>query len=1557
MFKKVFSIALALIMALSVLPLTVQAGTVYTVTVDGGSGGGSYAPGDSVTVTADAAPAGQRFRTWWDAQGLTFTDGSAATPTATFTMPARAVTLTAVYESLYTVTVIGGTGGGSFGSGDSVTISADAPPAGQRFKEWTSAGRLPFPDSDKTSPALTFTMTVKEDVTLTATYENVYAVTVLGGSGGGSFAEDDRVAITADTPPAGQRFKAWTGAEGLIFTSGGATAATATFIMPARAVTLTATYEDLFDVTVSGGSGGGKYDVGDSVTVSANAPAAGKRFKAWTGANGLTFTNGSASTATATFTMPARAVALTATYEDLYAVTVNNGMGGGEYGAGDSVTVTAAAPPTGKQFKEWTGADGLTFTNGSANTATATFTMPAHAVTLTATYEDLMTWSDVKTALEAGNNVMLKNDVTRDARESITVTNTAVLDLNGHTLDGGGQPYSGHSIVHVKAGGDLTVTDGSAGGNGNLGNVWGTDAIYVNGDDAEHVGRCTLSGGTVTDGVYIVLYGCFTMTGGTLDGSGVSNNSGAVIMTGGCIKNCGTGVDNQVGGSFTMTGGSVTGCATGIWIDDGDFVLQNVSISGNDVNICYHLTDYTETCYGYSVVAEHGSVTLLEGKPFYAAGDTVTVTDVIPDPFYRFDGVTATDADGREILLEVNRFTAPAGVVTFTATFNEIEIAAAASPAAGGTVAVSKDYDTGCATFTAAPNEGYEFLNWTNNYGHVVSTDAAYSFYPTDSVGLTANFAGAYAVTVNGGTGGGQFACGDSVTVTAAAPPTGKQFKEWTGALGLTFTSGSASTATATFTMPARAVTLTATYEDLPMSWSDVKTALEAGNNVTLKNDVTRDAAEDIVVTKSAVLDLNGHTLDGGGRTYSGYPIVSVKAGGDLTVTDGSAGGNGNLGNVWGTDAIYVNGDDAEHVGRCTLSGGTVTDGVYIVLYGCFTMTGGTLDGSGVSNNSGAVIMTGGCIKNCGTGVYNDLGGSFTMTGGSVTGCTTGINIEDGDFVLQNVSISGNDVNIYYHGTNYTETCYGLSVALEHGSVTLSADKPFFVAGDTVTVTDVIPDPFYCFNGNFRVTDADGRKIASSIDESFEAPTGVMTFTATFNEIEIAAAASPAAGGTVAVSKDYDTGCATVTATANEGYEFLNWTNAYGYVYSTDAVYSFYPDWSIELTAHFTAVTEPLAAENVTLSWSSKVYNGVVQKPTVTIKNAAGDTLTEDTDYTLTWPEEDSILTGVYTITVTGMGGYSGETQKSYAIVDGALTVSSVTRTPISFNYNGEQQQPAVKVTNSFGEVLAEGEDYTVTYPTSIAPGYYLLRVDGINGYSGTIRKAYTIKEEAVSINVTRTPTTFIANGAQQQPTVTVTNGAGDVLTENVDYTVTYPDSMGPGSYMLRVDGLGAYAGQFVRKAYVIKEALTVAGVSRTPITLIADGTQQQPTVTVTNAAGDVLIEGEDYTVTYPESVGPGSYMVRVDGKGCYTGSVRKAYVVKEALTVAGVSRTPVYFTANGDLQQPTVTVTNAAGEPLTEGEDYTVTCPESVDPGTYLLRVTGKGCYTGTVFKAYVIR
>ena len=71
-----------------------------------------------------------------------------------------------------------------------------------------------------------------------------FTVTVNHGTGSGRYPQGDRVAITADEPAADKQFKEWAGADGLVFTSGNSTSASASFIMPHEDVTLTATYED-----------------------------------------------------------------------------------------------------------------------------------------------------------------------------------------------------------------------------------------------------------------------------------------------------------------------------------------------------------------------------------------------------------------------------------------------------------------------------------------------------------------------------------------------------------------------------------------------------------------------------------------------------------------------------------------------------------------------------------------------------------------------------------------------------------------------------------------------------------------------------------------------------------------------------------------------------------------------------------------------------------------------------------------------------------------------------------------------------------------------------------------------------------------------------------------------------------------------------------------------------------------------------------------------------------------------------------------------------------------
>ena len=68
------------------------------------------------------------------------------------------------------------------------------------------------------------------------------------------------------------------------------------------------------------------------------------------------------------------------------------------------------------------------------------------------------------------------------------------------------------------------------------------------------------------------------------------------------------------------------------------------------------------------------------------------------------------------------------------------EIQASASPEGYGTVTGAGNYEYGLeATITATPNDGYTFVNWTEN-NEVVSTDASYTFTVTAARNLVANF-------------------------------------------------------------------------------------------------------------------------------------------------------------------------------------------------------------------------------------------------------------------------------------------------------------------------------------------------------------------------------------------------------------------------------------------------------------------------------------------------------------------------------------------------------------------------------------------------------------------------------------------------------------------------------------------------------------------------------------------------------------------------------------------------------------------------------------------------
>ncbi|MCR5660406.1 MAG: T9SS type A sorting domain-containing protein [Bacteroidales bacterium] len=113
-------------------------------------------------------------------------------------------------------------------------------------------------------------------------------------------------------------------------------------------------------------------------------------------------------------------------------------------------------------------------------------------------------------------------------------------------------------------------------------------------------------------------------------------------------------------------------------------------------------------------------------------------------------------------------------------------IIATANPEEGGSVTGAGEYVFGTeCTLTAIPNEGWTFVNWTEN-GNEVSTEASYIFTVMGDRNLVANFTLPFTITASavpeeGGsvTGAGDYNNGTECTLTATANE-GYEFLYWT---------------------------------------------------------------------------------------------------------------------------------------------------------------------------------------------------------------------------------------------------------------------------------------------------------------------------------------------------------------------------------------------------------------------------------------------------------------------------------------------------------------------------------------------------------------------------------------------------------------------------------------------------------------------------------------------------------------------------------------------------------------------------------------------------------
>lgn len=364
---------------------------LYTITVDGGHADVTSAlTGKEITVDADV-PDGKKFM-GWKADGITLTPAQQQSKHITFFMPEGNVTLTAEYKTLHTVTVIGANGTSTvlpdtYIEGDTVTVNAEkyGIPAGE-FDSWES-NDIRLTTDKRQSPTLTFKM-VDKNVTLIAVPKTLFTITVTGGTVNGESTTarvkaGDWVTIKAENKGDDWKFIEWklTGPENFTLDT---SQSTVQFQMPSGNVTLEAVQMEYRTVTINNGNSSTVNEKalhGDSITVTADE-VDGKRFAYWevTGPDGTK----KLTDKTITVTVPEGDITLTAKYNELYTVTVDDEIVGA-FIEGEWVPIKANVPED-RKFEGWTSPNTLpNELHGNENNAEFKLLMPGHNVTLNAT--------------------------------------------------------------------------------------------------------------------------------------------------------------------------------------------------------------------------------------------------------------------------------------------------------------------------------------------------------------------------------------------------------------------------------------------------------------------------------------------------------------------------------------------------------------------------------------------------------------------------------------------------------------------------------------------------------------------------------------------------------------------------------------------------------------------------------------------------------------------------------------------------------------------------------------------------------------------------------------------------------------------------------------------------------------------------------------------------------------------------------------------------------------------------------------------------------------------
>lgn len=343
------------------------------------------------------------------------------------------------------------------------------------------------------------------------------------------------------------------------------------------------------------------------------------------------------------------------------------------------------------------------------------------------------------------------------------------------------------------------------------------------------------------------------------------------------------------------------------------------------------------------------------------------------------------------------------------------------------------------------------------------------------------------------------------------------------------------------------------------------------------------------------------------------------------------------------------------------------------------------------------------------------------------------------------------------------------------------------------------------------------------------------------------------------------------------------------------------------------------------------------------------ETLEKDVDYTISTSDTVSNLVVTTTVTVTGIGNYSGSFTTSYVTGRTYIDINTVEFSVPKKSYEYTAEEIVFDLVTN----LTKGKDYTCNFSDNTELGTATITITGTGDYTGTKTLHFEIVTKDFSEDAVITCGEPDINGYYSLDELVVSVG-NNTLKVNVDYTLSVETTTALNfintSHII-ITGIGNYTGTV--------EASFQTGKGRVDINNIDFSIDNDNYVYtgdyITPFVYTSLIEDFDYTLVYADNKDAGIATITITGIGNYMGSLQLAFRINiKDLSSGTISCGTANALGCYDISNLTVELD---GKTLTKGTDYSLKTILDESSSKHIVTnvtVTGINNYSGTITASF---